>query len=104
MKDVYDYLRRMFMAIFLCPVAAAFWLAFIYSRLSPDRFLHLLGALGSNYSAMTVADQGTFLAQVFFGWGVLAFAFMLISYLTSPPHFHYVLRKRNGHAEVSVVD
>lgn len=104
MKDVYDYLRRMFMAIFLCPVAVAFWLSFIYSGLSPDRYIHLLGSLASIYSRMSSADQGTLLVQLLFGWAVLAFAFMLISFVTSPPRFGYVLKKKNGHAVVSLVE
>ena len=103
MKDVYDYLRRMFMAILLCPVAAAFWLGFGMSGFGPDGFMHFLGALGQRYSAIDAAGQSAFLLQVLFGWAVLAFVFMLISFVVSPPRFGYILRKKGDKAEVSVV-
>lgn len=57
MKDISDYLWRMFMAIFLCPVAAFFWLAFV---------------------------------------------FLLVSFVVTPPRFSYSLDKRGGRAAVSV--
>lgn len=103
MKDVYDYLRRMFMAILLCPAAAAFWLAFGMSGFSPDRFMRFLGALAQRYAAMGADGRSAFLLQVLFGWAVLAFVFMLISFLVSPPRFGYALRKKGDKAVVSVV-
>lgn len=103
MKDVYDYLRRMFMAILLCPVAVAFWLAFGMSGFSPDKFMNFLGALGQRYASMNAAGQSAFLLQVLFGWAVLAFVFMLISFVVSPPRFGYILRKKGDKAVVSVV-
>ncbi|MDD5330733.1 MAG: hypothetical protein PHX38_12090 [Sulfuricella sp.] len=104
MKDIYDYLRRMVMAIFLCPVSVAFWLAFGMSGFAPGRFMHFLGALSQRYAAMDAAGQGAFLSQVLFGWAVLAFVFMLISFVVLPPRFGYVLRKRDGKAVVAVVE
>lgn len=103
MKDVYDYLRRMFMAILFCPVAAAFWLAFGMSGFSPDKFMQFLAALGQRYAAMDAAGQSAFLLQVLFGWAVLAFVFMLLSFVVSPPRFAYILRKKGNKAVVSVV-
>lgn len=103
MKDVYDYLRRMFMTVLLCPVAAAFWLAFGLSGFSPDRLMHFLGTLGQRYAAMDAVGQSSFLLQVLFGWVVLAFVFMLISFVVSPPRFRYILRKKGDKAVVSIV-
>ena len=103
MKDVYDYLRRMFMAIFLCPVSVVFWLAFGISGFSPGGFMAFLGSLAQRYAAMNADGQSTFMLQILFGWAVLAFMIMLISFLVSPPRFGYILKKKHGKPEVSVV-
>ena len=104
MKDVYDYLRRMFMAIFLCPVAVMFWLAFAFYGFSPGGFMQFLGALGRDYAVMDSDGQIAFLFQILFGWAVLAFAFLLLSFVTSPPRFAYILKKKDGKPMVSVVE
>lgn len=104
MKDVYDYLRRMGMAIFLCPVSVGFWLAFGMSGFRPGQFMHFLGEQAQNYAAMDASGQGAYLFQVGLGWAVLAFVFMLISFVVLPPRFGYVLRKEDGKAVVAVVE
>lgn len=103
MKDVYDYLWRMTMAIFLCPVAIAFWLAFGVSGFSLGNFMGFLGALSQRYAEMDAAGQSAFMLQLLFSWAVLAFVIMLVSFLVSPPRFGYILRKKHGRPEVSVV-
>lgn len=103
MKDVYDYLWRMVMAILLCPVAIAFWLAFGVSGFSLGGFLGFLGALAQRYAEMDGAGQSAFMLQLLFSWAVLAFVIMLVSFLVSPPRFGYILRKKDGRPEVSVV-
>lgn len=102
MKDVRDYLLRMAVAIFLGPVAVAFWLAFASAGFSPDGFMQMLGGLAQRYAAMGVEAQHSFLLEVLFGWAVLAFAAMLISFVVKPPHFAYTLRKKDGRPSVAV--
>jgi hypothetical protein len=87
MKDVTDYLRRMFMAVFLCPVAVVFVLMFGVSGFSPGEFMHFLGSLGQLYASMDVDGQHALLSQGLFGWAVLAFVFVLVSYVVNPPNF-----------------
>lgn len=102
MKDVRDYLSRMAVAIFLCPVAVAFWLTFASAGFSPDGFMQMLGGLGQRYAAMGVEAQHAFLLEVLFGWAVLAFAAMLLSFVVNPPHFSYTLGKKDGRQSVAV--
>lgn len=103
MKDISDYLWRMFMAIFLCPVAASFWLAFGSFGFDPGRLMLFIGAQGQHYVALDGDGQIAFLLQVLFGWAALAFVFMLISFVVNPPRFSYALNKKCGKADVSVV-
>ncbi len=104
MKDVSDYLWRMFMAIFLCPVAATFWLALGSFGFNPGNFLQFIGTLGQRYAAMDSEAQITVVLQGFFCWAILAFVFLLISFAVNPPRFNYVLTKKNGKMAVSVVE
>lgn len=104
MKDVSDYLRRMFAAIFLCPVALSFWLVLGNFGFSPDRFMQFLGSLGQSYAAMDADGQIAFLFQALFGWASLAFVFMLISFVVNPPRFRYTIKKAGGKQAVSVVE
>jgi hypothetical protein len=103
MKDVSDYLWRMFMAIFLCPVAASFWLAFGNFGFDPGQFMLSVGSLGQHYVALDADGQVAFIFQGLFGWSALAFLFLLISFVANPPRFSYALNKRSGKAAVSVV-
>lgn len=84
MKEVSDYLQRMFMAVFLCPVAVVFVLTFGVSGFSPGEFMHFLGSLGQLYTSMDVDGQHALLSQGLFGWAVLAFVFVLVSYVVNP--------------------
>jgi hypothetical protein len=103
MKDVSDYLWRMLMAIFLGPVAAAFWLAFGNFGFDPGRFMLFIGLQGQHYVALDTDGQTAFLLQGLFGWAALAFVFMLVSFVVNPPRFSYALNKRSGKSAVSVV-
>lgn len=103
MKDVTDYLWRMFVAIFLCPVAVSFWLAFGIFGFDPGRFMLFIGLQGQHYVALGTDGQITFLFQVLFAWSALAFLFLLVSFVVNPPRFSYSLKKRSGKAAVSVV-
>ncbi|WP_009205090.1 hypothetical protein [Sulfuricella denitrificans] len=103
MKDISDYLWRMFMAAFLCPVAATFWLAFGSFGFDPGRFMLFIGSQGQHYVALDSDGQMAFLFQALFGWAALAFVFMLISFVVNPPRFRYTLNKKSGKADVSVV-
>ena len=103
MKDVSDYLWRMFMAIFLCPVAASFWLALGSFGFNPGKLMLFVGSLGQQYAALDTDGQIAFLLQGFFGWSALAFVFLLISFVVNPPRFSYSLDKSCGKAAVSVV-
>lgn len=103
MKDVSDYLWRMFMAIFLCPVAVSFWLALGSFGFDPGKFMLFIGLQGQHYAALDADGQITFLFQVLFGWSALAFLFLLISFVVNPPRFSYSLSKRGGKSAVSIV-
>lgn len=104
MKDVSDYLGRMFAAIFLCPVAAAFWLGFASFGFNLGKFMMFVGSVGQQYVAMDFDSQITAIIQGLFGWSALAFVFLLISFVAKPPRFSYSLNKvRRGRSGVSVV-
>lgn len=104
MKDVSDYLRHMFMAVFLYPVAAVFVLAVVFSGFSPGEFMHFLSSLGQLYTAMDVDGQHTLFSQGLFSWAVLAFVFVLVSYAVNPPSFSGIRNETNDKAAVSVVE
>lgn len=103
MKDVSDYLWRMFMAIFLCPVAALFWLAFGSFGFDPGRFMLFIGLQGQHYVALDPDGQTAFFLQGLFGWSALAFVFLLVSFVVNPPRFSYALNKRSGKPAVTIV-
>ncbi len=103
MKDVSDYLWRMFVAIFLCPVAASFWLAFGSFGFDPGRLMLFIGLQGQHYAALDPDGQTAVILQGLFGWAALAFVFLLISFVVNPPRFSYTLNKKNGKSDVSVV-
>lgn len=103
MKDVTDYLWRMFVAIFLCPVAFSFWLALGFFGFDPGRLMLFIGLQGQHYVALGIEGQITFLLQVLFGWSALAFLFLLVSFVVNPPRFSYSLKKSSGKAAVSIV-
>jgi hypothetical protein len=102
MKDVSDYLIRMAVAIFLCPVAVAFWLAIAAAGFSPGGLMQMMGGLAQRYAAMGAEVQQTFLLEVLFGWAALAFVAMLISFVVKRPHFGYILKKKDGKPSVAV--
>lgn len=104
MKDVSDYLRRMVMAVFLCPVAVVFVLAFGFSGFSPAEFMHFLGALGQLYTSMDVDGQHALLSQGLFSWAVLAFVFVLVSSAVNPPNFGGSLNETDGQSVVPVAE
>lgn len=104
MKDVFNYLRRMFMAIFLCPVAVLFALVFVVSGFSPVEFMHFFVALGQLYTSMDVDGQHALLSQGLFSWAVLAFVFVLVSYAVNPPNFRGSLSEIEGSTVMPVVE
>jgi len=104
MKEVSDYLRHMFMAVFLYPVAAVFVLAVVFSGFNLGEFMQFLGSLGQLYASMDVDGQHTLLSQGLFSWAVLAFVFVLVSYAVNPPNFRAEFNKADGNTVVSVVE
>lgn len=104
MHDIYDYLRRLFFAVILCPAAALFWVSFGLSGFSVGGYLSFLGALSRHYAALDPDGQGAFLFQSIAGWGVLAFVFLLLTFAVSPPHFRYELKDEGDHKAVSVIE
>lgn len=104
MKDLSDYLWRVVMAVFLCPVAVVFVLAFEFSGFSPGEFMHFLGSLEPLYTSMNADGQPALLSQGLFGWAVLAFVFVLVSYAVNPPSFSGGLNEIDGSPAVSVVE
>lgn len=103
MPDVKDYLRRMFAAIFLCPIATAFWIGFALTGFSFDALMLEMGAWSQQYAAMATDAQAVLHMQVLFFWGILAFAYLLLSFVTTPPRFDYRLKKENDHWVTNVV-
>lgn len=104
MKDVRDYLRRLFAAIFLCPVAAGAWVLFAYCGFSFGEFLAFLAALSQEYALMDADARLITDLEVLAGWAVLAFGFLFLSYVTNPPRFDYRLRKEGDHWIANVVE
>ena len=103
MRDVYDYLRRLIYAVLLCPVAAAGWIGFGLSGFSISGFLAFLGNVSQHYAALDADGQAAFLFQVYAGWAVLAFVFLLATFVVNPPRFRYELKEEGGQKVVSVV-
>jgi hypothetical protein len=97
LHDINDYLRRLAVSVLLCPVAAGAWLVLALSGFSFDGCLAFLGTLSHDYAGMNPDQQWTFRFQVFATWGIMAFGFMFLSYVISPPHFGYRLRKDHDH-------
>lgn len=104
MRDVYDYLRRLVYAVFLCPAAALFWISFGLSGFSVGGYLSFLGALSRHYAALDPDGQSAFVFQAFAGWGVLAFVFLLLTFAVNPPRFRYELKEKGDHKVVSVIE
>lgn len=104
MQDVYDYLRRLFFAVFLFPAAALFWIGFGLSGFNVGGYLSYLGALSRHYAALDPDGQGAFVFQAIAGWGVLAFVFLLLTFALNPPRFRYQLKEEGEHKVVSVID
>lgn len=103
-RDINDYVRRLLVAVLLCPVAAGAWLGFALAGFSFDGFLADLGILSQQYAAMHPDEQGVFRFQVFAVWGVMAFGFLFLTFVVSPPHFKYRLKKEGEHWGTDVVE
>lgn len=104
MRDIYDYLSRLGVAVLLCPVAAAAWFAWIQAGFSFDGFMALLGSLGQQYAAMNPHDQQSFRYQFYAAWGAMAFGFLFLSFVISPPRFCYQMNKEEGRWRIYVMD
>lgn len=104
MRDIYDYLGRLGVAVLLCPVATGVWLVLALSGFGFDAFMAYLGTLSRDYAAMTPDQQGALRFQVYAVWGVLAFSFMFLTFALRPPRFGYRLRKVDGHWSTDVTD
>ena len=102
MVDVLDYTRRLFAAVFLCPVAAAFWVLFAASGFSLTSFFTMCAGFGQAISLMAPDEFGIFMFQFIGGWGSLAFLFLLITFAFNPPKFNYVLKRQGQQQIVSV--
>ncbi len=104
MRDINDYLCRLLVSVFLFPVAAGFWMVFVLSGFSFDGFMAYLGSISQQYAVMSQDEQGVFCFQSFAAWGVMAFGFMFLTFVLSPPHFSYRLKKDHGHWSTDVVE
>jgi hypothetical protein len=104
MRDVYDYLGRLSIALLLCPVALGAWLIIGVSGFSFDGFMIFVGELSQRYAGMSQEGQAIFRFQVYAVWAALAFGFMLLSFAARPPSFSYRLKKENGRWITNVVD
>ncbi len=102
-RDIKDYVRRLLVAVLLCPLAAGVWLGFAMSGFSFDGFMAYLGTLSQQYAAMSLEEQGVFRFHVFAGWGVMAFGFLFLTFVWSPPLFNYRLKKEGEHWSTDVV-
>lgn len=102
MVDVLDYTRRLFAAVFLCPVAAAFWVLFAASGFSLTSFFTMCAGFGQTISVMSPDEFGVFMFQFIGGWASLAFLFLLITFAFNPPKFNYVLKRHGQQQRVSV--
>lgn len=103
MNDVRDYLRRAFFAAFFCPAATGFWIVFAWAGFSFDGFLALMGTISQQYAAMNMDEQWAFRFEVLASWGVLAFGFFFLNYVTRPPQFSYKLKKEGDHWVTDIV-
>ncbi len=103
-KDVTDYVRRLFLSTFFCPVAAAFWVLFAWSGFDLDSLFSLAGSALEYYSNLDSDAQASFQLEVYGVWGVVSFGFMFLSFALNPPRFHYKLDKQGDHWITHVVD
>lgn len=103
-RDVNDYVRRLLVAVLLCPVAVGAWLIFIQGGFTFDGVMAYLGSLGHQYAVMGLDEQAAFRFMVYAVWSVLAFGFMILSFAISPPHFTYRLKKVKDHWTTEVVN
>lgn len=104
MRDVSEYLRRVVMAVFLCPVAVVFMLTFGFSGFSPGEFMHFFGLLGQFYTSMDAGGHHALLSQGLFSWAVLGFVFVLVSYVVNPPSLSGSLKEIDASPAMSVVE
>ena len=104
MRDIYDYLSRLGVAVLLCPVATGAWFVLALSGFSFDGFMAYLGTLSHQYAGMSPDAQDVFRFQVYATWGVLAFSFLFLTFVLRPPHFSYRLKQENGHWSTDVMD
>jgi len=104
MRDVYDYLSRLGVAVLLCPVAAGVWLAWAQSGFGFDGFMAYLGVLSQDYAGMSPERQGVFRFQVYAVWGAMAFGFLFLTFVLRPPSFGYRLKKEHGRWHADVLD
>lgn len=102
MRDVTDYLKRLLFSIFLCPVAAGFYFLAANAGFSIEGFLSLMSSTYQHYMQLDDNGRAAFAFQVYAGWAVLAFVFMLTTFAVNPPRFVYELRRRGGKEEVVV--
>lgn len=104
MRDIYDYLSRLVVAILLCPVAMGIWYAWALSGFSFDGLMAFLGTLSRQYAAMSPDAQGVFRFQTYAVWGAMAFGFLFLSFALNPPRFGYRLKKVDGRWRADVTD
>jgi len=103
-RDVNDYVRRLLVAVLLCPVAVGAWLVLILGGFSFDGVMAYLGTLSQQYAVMGLDEQASFRFLVYAVWGVLAFGFLILTFAMSPPHFNYRLKKVKDHWTTEVVE
>lgn len=104
MRDIHDYLGRLLVAVLLCPVAAGAWFIWALSGFSFDGVMAFLGTLSQQYAGMSQDAQGVFRFQVYAVWAAMAFGFLFLTFVASPPRFSYRLKKEHGHWHTDVLD
>ena len=102
MIDVLDYLRRLFVAIFVVPAAFAFWVLFATSTFSLPQLILLAKTIGENYITLSAPEQNLLVVQIVFGWLTLAFLCVLMSFTFNPPKFAYRLKRNKQHYETAI--
>ncbi|MEW5788736.1 MAG: hypothetical protein AB1899_12865 [Pseudomonadota bacterium] len=103
-RDVNDYLRRLLVAVLLCPVATGAWILFLQAGFSFDGVMAYMGELSRHYAALGLGEQAAFRFQVYGLWAILAFVFLFLTFALSPPHFSYRLKKDQRGWSTDVVE
>jgi hypothetical protein len=92
MIDVFDYLRRLSLAVVVYPAITALAVLAGLSGLRLDEFIPRVSWLAGSISASSAGD-GRLLLELLVYWALLSFICFLATYIAQPPRFHYTLRR-----------